>query len=96
MKPSATSPLSGAAKNELDEIHRLMAELETAEQQALRARVSQSAGSTRNTIALLALGATSATGVLASVYFLIHHDVTERRRVATELRRPGRAAPGRQ
>jgi signal transduction histidine kinase len=81
--------LSGAAKNELDGIHRLMTELDSAEQRVLHARVAQSAGSARNTIALLGLGALLQLLLLASVYFLIHHDVTERRRVATELQSRG-------
>jgi len=81
--------LSGAAKNELEGIHRLMTELDSAEQRALHSRVAQSAGSTRNTIALLGLGALLQLVLLASVYFLIHHDVTERRRVATELQSRG-------
>jgi signal transduction histidine kinase len=81
--------LSGAAKNELEGIHRLMMELDSAEQRALHARVVQSAGSTRNTIALLGLGALLQLVLLGSVYFLIHHDVTERRRVATELQNRG-------
>ena len=81
--------LSGAAKNELDGIHRLMTELDTAEQRDLQSRVAQSAGSTRNTIALLGLGAFLQLVLLASVYFLIHHDVTERRRVAMELQSRG-------
>jgi signal transduction histidine kinase len=81
--------LSGAARLELEAIHRLIVELETAEQKALRTRVVQSAGSTRNTIALLVLGALLQLVLLASVYHLIHHDITERRRVATELRHRG-------
>jgi signal transduction histidine kinase len=81
--------LSGAAKNELEGIHRLMTELDSAEQRALHSRVTQSAGSTRNTIALLGLGALLQLVLLASVYFLIHHDVTERRRVAMELQSRG-------
>jgi len=81
--------LSGAAKTELDGIHRLMTEIDTVEQRALQARVAQSAASTRNTIALLGLGAFLQLVLLASVYFLIHHDVTERRRVATELQSRG-------
>ena len=81
--------LSGAAKNEIEGIHRVMTELDTAEQRAIQARVAQSAGSTRNTIALLGLGALLQLVLLASVYFLIHHDVTERRRVATELQSRG-------
>ncbi len=81
--------LSGAAKNEIEGIHRLMAELDTFEQRAIQTRVAQSAGSTRNTIALLGLGALLQLVLLASVYFLIHHDVTERRRVARELQTRG-------
>lgn len=81
--------LSGAAKLELEAIHRLIIEMEGAEQKALRARVVQSTGSTRNTIVLLVLGALLQLVLLASVYHLIHHDITERRRVATELRRRG-------
>jgi light-regulated signal transduction histidine kinase (bacteriophytochrome) len=49
----------------------------------------QSAGTTRSTIALLALGAILQLVLLGSVYFLIHHDITNRRRVAAELRRQG-------
>ena len=81
--------LSGAAKNELEGIHRLMTELDSAERRALLLRVTQSAGSTRNTIALLGLGALMQLVLLASVYFLIHHDVTQRRRVAAELQSRG-------
>jgi signal transduction histidine kinase len=81
--------LPGVAKRELDDVHRLIADLETAEQQATRTRVLKSAGTTRNTIALLALGAVLQLVLLGSVYFLIHHDITNRRRVAAELRRQG-------
>ena len=81
--------LSGAGKNEIDEIRRLMTELDTVEQRALQVRVGQSAESTQSTIALLGLGAFLQLLLLASVYVLIHHDVTERRRVATELRSRG-------
>ncbi len=81
--------LSGAATNEIERIHRLMTELDTAERRSIQARVAQSAGSTRNTIALLGLGALLQLVLLASVYFLIHHDVTERRRVAAELQSRG-------
>ena len=81
--------LSGAGKHEVDEIRRLMTELDTVEQRAFQARVAQSAESTQSTIALLGLGAFLQLLLLASVYVLIHHDVTERRRVATELRSRG-------
>jgi signal transduction histidine kinase len=81
--------LSGAAKNELEGIQALMAELDSAEQRALHVRVTQSAGSTINTIMLLGLGALLQLVLLGSVYYLIHHDVTERRRVAAELQSRG-------
>ena len=81
--------LSGAAKNELERIHLVVTELDSAEQRALHARVAQSAGNTWNTIVLLGLGALLQLVLLASVYFLIHHDVAERRRVATELENRG-------
>jgi signal transduction histidine kinase len=81
--------LPGVAKRELDNIHRLIAELESTEQLSTSARVLQSAGTTRSTIALLALGAILQLVLLGSVYYLIHHDITNRRRVAAELRRRG-------
>ncbi len=81
--------LPGVAKRELDTIHRVIAELESAEQRSARARVFESTSSTRNTIALLALGALLQLVLLGSVYYLIHHDITARRRVAAELRRQG-------
>ena len=81
--------LPGVAKRELDDIHRLIADFETTEQQATGARVLQSAGTTRSTIALLALGGVLQLVLLGSVYYLIHHDITNRRRVAAELRRQG-------
>ncbi len=81
--------LTGAAKLELSDIHRLMGELESAEQRLLQARVAESASSTRNTIALLVLGAVLQLVLLGSVYYLIHHDITARRRIAAELKRRG-------
>jgi signal transduction histidine kinase len=81
--------LPGVAKRELDQTHRLIAELEGAEQQLIRTRMFQSTGSTRNTIALLALGVLLLLLLLGSVYYLIHHDITTRRRVAAELVRRG-------
>ncbi len=79
----------GIAKRELDDIHHLIADLESTEQRSARARVLQSASSTRNTIALLILGALLQLVLLGSVYYLIHHDITTRRRVAAELQRRG-------
>lgn len=81
--------LPGIANRQLDDIHQLIVNLESTEQGAARARVLQSASSTRNTIALLILGAMLQLVLLGSVYYLIHHDITTRRRVAAELRRQG-------
>ena len=81
--------LEGAAKDELLEIHRIVAEMEMYERQALRRRVIESAGVTTDTIVLLGLGAVLQLVLLASLYYLIRHDITERRRVADELKRRG-------
>ena len=79
--------LPGVAKQELDNIHRVIAGLESTEQGSSRTRLLQSTATTRNTIALLGLGALLQFVLLGSVYYLIHHDITARRRVAAELRR---------
>lgn len=81
--------LEGAAKKELAAIHRIIGEMELEEQEALRRRVGESAYSTTNTVVLLALGALLQLVLLASVYYLIRHDITERRRVANELQHRG-------
>src|SRR5262245_9099574 len=81
--------LSGAAKGELAEIHRVIGELESAEQRLVQARLLRSSGSTRNTIALLILGAVLQLLLLGSVYYLIHYDISARRRIAAELKRRG-------
>lgn len=81
--------LEGAAKQELRDIHRLIAEMETSEQQSLQRRVLQSASTTTRTITLLGIGALLQLVLLAAVYYLIRHDITERRRVAAELQRRG-------
>jgi len=81
--------LEGAAKQELGAIHRIIAEMESYERQALRRRVMESAASTTNTIVLLGIGALLQLVLLASVYYLIRHDITERRRVAAELKLRG-------
>ncbi len=81
--------LEGAAKRELAAIHRIIADMETQEHQTLRQRAIQSATWTRKTITLLGLGALLQLVLLAAVYYLIRHDITERRRVAAELQRRG-------
>lgn len=81
--------LPGVARKELDSIHRIVVDLENSEQRSARDRFFTSTSSSRNTIALLALGAVLQLVLLASVYYLIHHDIMARRRVAAELRRKG-------
>ncbi len=81
--------LSGAAKQVADSIHQTVAELQSEERRALQRRVAESTASTRNTILLLGLGTLLQLALLGSVYYLIRHDVTERRRVAAELQRRG-------
>ncbi len=81
--------LQGAAKEELDAIHRTIAEMESYERNALRRRVMESAAGTTTTIVLLSMGALLQLVLLASVYYLIRHDITERRTVAAELQRRG-------
>ena len=81
--------LEGAAKRELEVIHQIIGEMQSYEQQALRRRVLQSAAGTTNTIVLLGVGALLQLILLASVYYLIRHDITERRRAAVELKRRG-------
>ena len=81
--------LEGAARRELDGIHQIINEMDAYERQAVNRRVIASAASTRHTIMLLAIGAGLQLVLLASVYYLIRHDITERRRVAGELQRRG-------
>jgi signal transduction histidine kinase len=79
----------GAAKRELGVIHQVITEMDLYERQAVGRRVVESAAGTRNTIILLGIGALLQLVLLASVYYLIRHDITERRRVAEELQHRG-------
>lgn len=81
--------LEGAGRRELGVIHRLIAEMDSDERQAMDRRMADSAVGTRNTIVLLGLGAFLQMVLLAWVYYLIRHDITARRRVADELQRRG-------
>ncbi len=81
--------LEGAAKRELAAARGVIAEMANEENRALRRRGAESAESTRSTILLLEVGTLLQFVLLASVYYLIRHDITERRRVAAELRRRG-------
>jgi signal transduction histidine kinase len=79
----------GAGKRELGVIHQIITEMDLHERQAVGRRVVESAAGTRNTIVLLGIGALLQLVLLAWVYYLIRHDITERRRVAGELQRRG-------
>ncbi len=81
--------LEGAAKKQIEAIHGIITRMAAEENQALRRRVGESTSSTRSTIVLLGIGALLLFVLLATVYYLIHHDITERRRVAAELQRRG-------
>jgi signal transduction histidine kinase len=81
--------LEGAARRELGVIHRLIAEMDSDERQTMNRRVTDSAVGTRNTIMLLGIGAFLQLVLMTWVYYLIRHDITERRRVADELQRRG-------
>ncbi len=81
--------VEGSGRRELEGIHQIINEMDVSERQAVNRRVIASAESTRHTSMLLAIGAGLQLVLLASVYYLIHHDITERRRVADELQRRG-------
>ncbi len=81
--------LEGAGKRELGVIHQLIAEMDSYERQAMSQRVLESAVGTRDTIMLLGVGAVLQLVLLAWVYYLIRHDITQRRHVAEELQRRG-------
>ena len=81
--------LEGAGKRELGAIHQIINEMDSHERQAVKQRVMESATGTRHTITLLGIGAMLQLVLLASVYYLIRHDITERRQVAGELQRRG-------
>ena len=79
----------GAGKRELGVIHKIIAEMDVHERQAISRRVVESSAGTKATIVLLGIGALLQLVLLAWVYYLIRHDLTERRRVAGELQRRG-------
>lgn len=79
----------GAGKRELGVIHHIIAEMDLHERQAIGRRVVESSAGTKTTIVLLGIGALLQLVLLAWVYYLIRHDITERRRVAGELQRRG-------
>ncbi|MDF0675929.1 MAG: ATP-binding protein [Nitrospira sp.] len=81
--------LEGAGKRELSVIRKIITEMDLHERQAVGLRIAESAAEARNTIVLLGIGALLQLVLLAWVYYLIRHDITERRRVTSELQRRG-------
>ena len=81
--------LEGAGRRELSVIRQFISEMEVHERQGVGRRMVESAVETRNAIVLLGIGALLQLVLLAWVYYLIRHDITERRRVAGELQRRG-------
>ncbi|NJN69122.1 MAG: hypothetical protein HC801_01600, partial [Nitrospira sp.] len=81
--------IEGAGRRELGAIHQLITDIDSDERQTMNRRMADSAEGTKNTIVLLGLGACLQLVLLAWVYYLIRHDITERRRVAGELQRRG-------
>lgn len=81
--------LEGAGRRELGVIHQLITQMDSDERQAVNRRLAESTGGTRNTIVLLGMGTFLQLVLLGWVYYLIRHDITERRRVADELQRRG-------
>lgn len=79
----------GVAARELNEIRRLVDVMGQSEREALRRRGQQSIDGTRVTIALLSIGTVLQFLLLSLVYYLIRHDIDQRRRVAAELERRG-------
>ncbi|NGZ61002.1 MAG: hypothetical protein CV081_10940, partial [Nitrospira sp. LK265] len=67
----------------------IIAEMDLHERQAVGRRIAESAAETENTSVLLVIGALMQLVLLAWVYYLIRHDITERRRVTSELQRRG-------
>ena len=76
-------------KKEIDEIRLLIEEMENEENKALTRRAEESQTSTHNTILLLTIGTLLQSVLLGSVYYLIRHDITQRKRAADELRHRG-------
>ena len=80
---------TGRDTPEMGDIRRVVEEIEMEEKQSLKRRARESIASTRSTILLLSIGTILQFLLLSSVYYLIRHDVHERRRVAAELEHRG-------
>ncbi len=74
---------------QLGKIRQVVEAMERHEKESLKRWAQESAASTRSTIVLLSIGTVLQFLLLSSVYYLIRHDVSERRRVAAELEHRG-------
>ncbi len=74
---------------EMGDIRRVVEDIEREEKKSLKRRAQESTASTRSTIVLLSIGTILQFLLLSSVYYLIRHDINERRRVAAELEHRG-------
>ncbi|MEE8240613.1 MAG: ATP-binding protein [Nitrospirales bacterium] len=73
----------------LEDIRQIVQEMEKDEKQSLRRRAWESTEHANSTVMLLSVASVLQFLLLGSVYYLIRHDVGERRRVATELENRG-------
>ncbi len=79
----------GFATAQLDEIRLLLNEMGIIERALLLSRAQDSIIGTRSTVVLLAIGTVLQFFLLSLVYYLIRHDIVQRRRVAAELEHRG-------
>ncbi len=79
----------GELNQEMEKIRKVAEGIGLEEKQALTRRALESIRSTRTTILLLSIGTILQFVLLSAVYYLIRHDIKERRRVAAELRHRG-------
>jgi len=79
----------GREDQDLMALRQVMEELEGIEKDGLRRRATESLSTTRSTIFLLAIGTMLQFVLLSAVYYLIRHDINERRQVAAELESRG-------
>ena len=76
--------------NNMEALRLRVKEIKQHEHQTLKERTFESMEGTRTTIILLALGTFLQFVLLSAVYYLIHHDIRSRRRVAAELLQRGK------
>lgn len=79
----------GIATAPLNEIRLLLDEMAKTERALLLRRAQESIVGTRSTVVLLSIGTVLQFLLLSLVYYLIRHDIDQRRRVAAELEHRG-------